>query len=101
MSGNSFGIGACCPPAAEGITYLKIGARHVTVGLQGLETLFGQLYALGRQPDEASDEELLALARRRNYIRSNAEVEADYAAAIRKAYAAYHARQEKTRVQAE
>lgn len=101
MSGNSFGKGACCLPAVDGLTYLKIGARQITVGIQGLDTVFQQLYAMGRRPEEASDEELIAMARRHNYIRSNPEVEADYAAAFRKAYAAFYVRQERSGEQAE
>jgi hypothetical protein len=56
---------------------------------------------MGRKPDEISDEELIGMARRYNYISRNAEVEADYAAAFRKAYAGYFARQENSCEQAE
>jgi hypothetical protein len=101
MSGNSFGKGACCLPAVDGLTYLKIGARQITIGIQGLDTVFQQLYAMGRTPEEASDEELIAMARRHNYIRNNPEVEADYAAAFRRAYAVYYARKERSRRQIE
>jgi hypothetical protein len=101
MRGNSSENGACCLPAVDGLTYLKIGARQITVGIQGLDTIFQQLYAMGYKPEETSDEELITIARRRNYIRSNTDVEADYAAAFRKAYVGYYARQEKTRKQAE
>jgi hypothetical protein len=93
MSGLPFGSGACCPPRAEGITYIKVGARGVVVGMMGLETVFRQLYALGRRPDEATDAELVGMARKFNYIPDRAAVEADYAIALREAYARFYARQ--------
>lgn len=101
MSGNFFGGGTCCLPSVDGVTYLKIGARQIIVGIQGLDTICQQLYSIGRMPEEASDEELIAMARRHNYIRSNAEVEADFAAAFRKAYAAFYTRQKQSREQVE
>jgi hypothetical protein len=87
--------GACCLPNVDGVTYLKIGERGITVGLMGLETVFQQLFLMGRQPNEASDEELLGMARQFNYIPQRPQVRADYAMALRRAYAAYWARQEK------
>ena len=94
------GAGNCCLPAADGIIYLSVGRRQITVGIQGLDTIFKQLYTMGRKPDETSDEELIGMARRYNYISRNAEVEADYAVALRKAYAGYFARQENSCEQA-
>jgi hypothetical protein len=101
MGENPPEAGTCCLPAADGITYLRVGTRQVTVGIQGMGTILQQLYAMGRKPDETSDEELIGMARRHNYISRNADVEADYAAAFRKAYVGYYARQEKARGQAE
>ena len=100
MGENSPGGGTCCLPSVDGVTYLKIGARQIIVGVQGLDTICQQLYIIGRTPEEVSDEELIAMARRHNYIRSNAEVEADYAAAFRKAYAAFYTRQKRSLEQA-
>lgn len=101
MGENPSEPGTCCLPAADGMTYLKIGTRQITVGIQGLDTICQQLYVMGRTPEETSDEELIGMARRHNYISRNAEVEADYAAAFRKAYAAFYARQGRCSEQAE
>ena len=89
MGEIGFGGGACCPRPADDVTHLRIGKRGVVVGLVGLEVVFAQLYALGRHPDEATDEELVDMARQFNYIRHHPDAEADYAAALRKAYANY------------
>jgi len=97
MSGVPLGSGACCPPRAEGITYLEIGPRRIKVGMMGLETVFQQLYALGRRPEEATDAELVGMARKSNYIPERPTTEADYAVALREAYARFYARQEKKR----
>lgn len=85
MGDINAGKGACCPQRAEGVTHLKIGERGIVVGLMGLDTVFQQLYTLGRHPDEVTDEELVEMARKFNYIRQDPGVEADYAAALRQA----------------
>ncbi len=77
------GSGVCCPQRAEGVTLLKIGERGIVVGLTGLDTIFQQLYALGRHLDEVADEELVGMARKFNYIHNSPDVEAEYAAALR------------------
>ena len=87
------GGGACCPPPAEGVTYLKLGADRKTVGMLGLGSVFQQLLALGRRPDETSDEELLGMARKSNWIPGNAQVESEYAGALREEYAVFFTRQ--------
>jgi hypothetical protein len=87
--------GACCLPNVDGVTYLKIGAREITVGMMGLDRVFEQLFVLERNPEETSDAELVGMARRFNYISDRPQIEADYGAALRRAYAAYYARQEK------
>ncbi len=94
MSGIPLGSGACCPPRAEGITYLEIGPRRIRAGMMGLETVFQQLYAMGRRPEEATDAELVSMARKFNYIPERATIEADYAVALREAYGHYYSRQE-------
>lgn len=83
----------CCPPQGDRVTWLTIGARKTVVGLVGLETVFQQLYALGRSPTEVSDAELIGMVRRFNYIPRQPDTETDYAIALREAYAHYWARQ--------
>lgn len=78
----------CCLPNADGITYLQVGGDPI--GMRGLGTIFQQLLALERSPEEATDEELVDMARKYNWITEKAEVEAQYAHALRKAYAAYY-----------
>jgi hypothetical protein len=86
----------CCLPNSDGVTYLKIGSRGITVGLMGLDRAFEQLFALNGNPEETSDAKLIGMARRFNYISDRPQIEADYALALRRAYAAYYAaRQEK------
>ena len=75
--------GACCPQAVSGVTQLKLGGEGQTVGVMGLDTVFEQLLAMGRAPDEVSDAELLDMVRAaRNYIPSR-----------RRAYRAFRGRQ--------
>lgn len=88
--------GACCLPNVDGITYIKIGPQGHTVGMKGLDTIFQQLFAMGRRPEDASDAELVEMARKFNWIADKAAIEADYALALRRAYAAFFARREKT-----
>ncbi len=93
MDKTPSGDGACCLPNVDGVTYLKVGPRSTTIGMMNLDAVFKQLLSLGRRPDEATDVELLSLARRFNYIPAGPGVAADYAAALRRAYAAFCARQ--------
>ena len=93
MDKTSSGEGACCLPNGEGLTYLKVGPRGVTIGMMNLDAAFKQLFAMGRRPEEVTGTELLALARRFNYIPNRPNIEADYAAALRRAYTACCARQ--------
>jgi hypothetical protein len=95
MDKTPAGDGACCLPNREGLTYLKVGPRGVTIGMSNLDAVFEQLFALGHSPEEATDTELLGMARRFNYIPDRSGVEADYAAALRRAYSAFCARQER------
>ncbi len=94
MDKTSTGDGACCLPSVDGVTYLQVGPRAVTIGMLNLDAVFKQLLAMDRSPEEASDAELLGMARRFNYIPDRSSLEADYAAALRRAYAAFCARQE-------
>jgi hypothetical protein len=82
----------CCLPQADGLTYLKVGPRQIVVGMMGLETIFKQLFVLGRLPEEIGDTEIIDMARKSNYVRSDPEAEANYAAALREAYAGYYER---------
>ena len=93
MNKTPAGSGACCLPRAEGITYLKIGAGNAVIGVVGLENVFQQLYALGRLPEETTDAELVDMTRKFNYIPRRAAIEADYAIALREAYAQFYTRQ--------
>ena len=93
MDKTPSGDGACCLPNGEGLTYLRVGSRGVTIGMMNLDAVFQQLVAMGRRPEEAADEELLDMARRFNYISDRPNVAADYAAALRRAYDAFCARQ--------
>ena len=93
MDKTPSGDGACCLPNVDGVTYLKVGPRGITIGMMNLDAVFQQLVAMGRRPEETTDEELLSLARRFNYIPAAPNVAADYAAALRRAYTAFSARQ--------
>ena len=94
MSEKPIANGACCLPNVSGVTYLQVGPRQVTIGMMGLEGIFEQLYLMGRRPEEASDAELVGMARTFNYIPERPSTEADYGEALRKAYAAFYARKE-------
>ena len=93
MDKTPAGDGACCLPNGEGLTYLKVGPRGATIGMLNLEAAFKQLFAMGRRSGEVTDTELLGMARRFNYIPNRPNIEADYAAALRRAYTAFCARQ--------
>jgi hypothetical protein len=87
------GTGSCCLPAADGITYLRVGPKGDPVGIQRLASVFNQLLSMERSPEEASNEELIGMVRKFNYIPYNAAVEAEYAEALRKAYTSFCAQQ--------
>jgi hypothetical protein len=94
MDKTPSGDEACCLPNREDLTYLKVGPRGVTIGMMNLDAVFKQLFAMDRHPEEATDAELLGMARPFNYIPDRPNIAADYAAALRQAYAAFCARQE-------
>ena len=50
---------------------------------------------MGRRPEDATGEELVGMARKFNWITEKESIEADYAIALRQAYAAFFDRQEK------
>jgi len=93
MDKTPSGDGACCLPNVDGVTYLNVGPHGITIGMLNLDAVFKQLLALGRCPEETTDEELLSLARRFNYIPAGPNVAADYAVALRRAYTAFCVRQ--------
>lgn len=94
MSGIPFSSDACCLPSAERLTYIKVGPRQHVVGMMNLDTVFKQLFAFGRRPDEVSDDEILGRTRKFNYIAHNSDAEANYVEALRRAYGAFYDRQE-------
>lgn len=95
MSDRPMMMGACCAKSDDSITQLRLDEGR-TVGIMGLNAVFEQLWAMGRKPDEATDEELVGMVRaQKNYIMSKADVEAKYAAALRREYAAFYARKNK------
>jgi len=77
------------------VTQLRLEEGH-TVGIMGLGAVLEQLLAMGRKPEETPDAELLSMVRaQKNYISPNPNVEARYAAALRREYATFHARRVK------
>ena len=92
MSSQPMMTGACCPKSDDSVTQLRLEEGH-TVGIMGLGTVLEQLLAMGRTPDQVMNEELLGMVRaQKNYISSNLNVEAKYAAALRREYAVFYAR---------
>lgn len=90
------GSGACCLPQVGGITYIQLGPQGTSVGMSGLDKVFQQLLAMGRRPEDATDAELVGMARKFNWIPDKTSIEADYAIALRQTYTAFFARREKT-----
>ncbi len=95
MSSQPRITGACCPKSDDSVTQLFLREGH-SVGILGLSAAFEQLWLLDRKPEEATDIELLDMVRaQRNYITPKPDVEALYAAALRREYTAFHARHAK------
>ena len=85
--------GGCCPKSDDSVTQVRLDESRHTVGIRGLETVFEQLLAMGCAPTSVTDAELLTMVRAaRNYIPSRQEVEARYATALRREFAAFYAR---------
>lgn len=89
------GSGACCLPNVNGISYIKIGPQGDSVGMKGLDTIFQQLFVMGRRPEEVSETEIVGMARKFNWIANKASIEAEYAVALRQAYSTFYASREK------
>jgi hypothetical protein len=95
MSSQPMMAGACCPKSDDRVMQLRLWEGH-SVGIMGLNMVFEQLLAMGRKPEEVTDAELLGMARtQRNYIPSKPDIEALYAAALRREYASFYARRAK------
>lgn len=84
---------SCCLPLADGVIYVRVGPDRHPVGMMNLELVFRQLVLLEHTPEAVCNDELVAMARRYNYIPRRAQVEADYGDALRQAYAQYWERQ--------
>ncbi len=56
-------MGACCAKSDDSVTQLRLSDDGHTVGIMGLGAVFEQLWAMGRKPDEATDQELVGMAR--------------------------------------
>ncbi len=96
MDNSPWTTGPCCPKGDVSVTQLGLSDDRHTAGIVGLGTVFEQLLAMGRAPDAVTDEELLGMVRaQRNYIAPKTSVEALYAAALRREYAAFYARRVK------
>lgn len=48
-----------------------------------LDAVFKELFAAGRHPEQAGDQELVDQARKYNYITHKTNIEADYTAVLR------------------
>ncbi len=95
MSSQPWMASACCVKGDDSVTQLRFSNGHI-VGLIRLGVVFEQLLAMGRTPDEATDAELLGMVRaQKNYIPPKAHIEAAYAAALRREYTIFYARQVK------
>jgi hypothetical protein len=95
MSSQPTMTGACCPKSDDSVTQLRLREGR-SVGILGLNAALEQLWALGRKPEEATDAELVGMVRaQRNYITSSPDIEALYAAALRREYASFYARRVK------
>ena len=95
MSSQPLMTGACCPKSDNSVTQLRLGEGH-SVGLMSLNSVFEQLRAMGRNPEEVTDEELLGMIRaQKNYITPRPAIEATYAAALRREYATFCAQRVK------
>ncbi|RLF30361.1 MAG: hypothetical protein DRN07_08725, partial [Thermoplasmata archaeon] len=68
-------------------SYRQILVGRFMSGMLGLDEMFEELYEAGRAPDETLVPELLAGARKDNYIPAAAEE--DYAAALLREYRKY------------
>jgi hypothetical protein len=87
MSNRPQMTGACCPKGDSSVTQLRLSEEGGTVGIVGLKEVFGQLLAMGRTPEDLTQDELVGMVRaRKNYIPHQANIEAVYSAALRREY---------------
>ncbi len=94
MSDRPQMLGGCCGSGDDSVTQIQLDAVR-TAGIRSLTAAFAQLRLRGRTPDTVTDAELLESVRaQHNYIVAKAEIEALYAAALRREFAAYCARPE-------
>jgi hypothetical protein len=63
----------CCGGQDAQVKQIKVDG--VPVGLAGLDTIFEQLYVLGKRPEGAVADEPLAMVEARNYVPRSAEEE--------------------------
>ncbi len=75
----------CCGGQDAQVRRIKVGG--VPVGLVGLDSIFDQLHRLGKPPDGAVGDELLAMVETRNYVPRGAEEE--YKHALLREYASF------------
>jgi len=75
----------CC--GGQDTQVKQVNIEGVPVGLVGLDTIFEQLYLLGKPPDGAVSEELLAMVEARNYVPRAAEEK--YKQALLREYASF------------
>ena len=72
---------------------MDIHGNGSTVGIIGLKAAFEQLYALGLEPDDSIQDELLAIVKKaRNYVPRSAEEV--YKAALLQEYATFCAKRD-------
>jgi hypothetical protein len=92
MSDRAQMLGGCCGGRDDSVTQIQLDAVRAA-GIRGLSTAFEQLRMRGRTPEDVTDAELLGVVREQhNYIIDKAQIEALYAAALRREYAAFCAR---------
>ena len=84
-------MASCCSGSDE-VTQVDIRGDGMTVGITGLKAAFEQLHAMGRDPADSIQDELLAMIQARNYVPRSAE-EA-YKAALLREYAAFCAKKD-------
>lgn len=75
----------CC--GGQDAQVRQIEVEGFTVGLLGLDSIFEQLDAMGRRPENSVGDELLAIVQARNYIPRGSE--AKYKRALLREYASF------------
>ena len=75
----------CCGGQDAPVKQIKVGG--VPVGLVGLDTIFEQLYVMGRSPDDSLGDELLDMVEARDYVPRSGEEK--YKQALLREYASF------------